>query len=400
MNKVTSQFFSIALQAVYWMVFCSIHSYAAVFLTSLGFASTNIGLVIAISSLISVFAQPVVGAWIDQNNNERLKKASFTIVALGLMASSMLILTLSNLNIALLFYMLALICTITLQPLFSVMILQLKEKYEEVSFGVSRAFGSLAFAGASTFIGSTVEKNTESVIPWITLGLLLTLLIIVSSFPNAKTAKMTEPLQKHAQLTAEEVFASEKFVVRMKRQYPFFLRIIFGLSFIFIFHSMANVFLINIVHAVGGTGRQFGFALSLMAMVEIPVMMGSGALIRRFGTRKLFAFSMIFYVIRSTALLFAGNMVAIYFAQLLQALSFALYIPISVAYVSESMAINDRALGQTLTVSATTLGSVTGSMLGGIVIDVFGVSQMLLLGAASTVIGAAFVLWGLKSRRE
>jgi len=378
------------------MVFCSIHSYAAVFLSSLGFASTNIGLVIAISSLISVFVQPIVGAWIDQNNTERLKKTSVIIVGIALIASAILILILSHFKFALLFYMIALICTITLQPLFSAMILQLKEHHEQVSFGVSRAFGSLAFAGASAFIGSTVEKSTAAVIPWITAVLLLTLFLIATCFPNVKG--ITGANTSH-ETALDPLSIPEKFMNRVKRQYPTFLWIIFGLSFIFIFHSMANVFLVNIVQAVGGTQRQFGFALSLMAMVEIPVMMGSGALIRRFGTRKLFAFSMIFYVIRSIALLFAGSMVAIYIAQLLQALSFALYIPISVAYVGELMAPYDRVKGQTLVVSATTLGSVTGSLLGGIVIDFLGVPQMLVFGVASTAIGATFVLLGLKRGR-
>ncbi len=389
-------FFSISLQAIYWMVFCSIHSYAAVFLSSLGFASTNIGLVIAISSLISVFAQPIVGAWIDQNNALRLKKASVIIVAMALIASVILILVLSNIAVALLFYMLALIFTITLQPLFSALILQLKERQESVSFGVSRAFGSLAFAGASAFIGSTVEKSTAAAIPWITLFLLLTLFLIVSRFPAIKASNISGSPFRHAQSIDDPLYIPEMFVKRVKKQYPTFLWIIFGLSFIFIFHSMANVFLVNIVQAVGGTQRQFGFALSLMAMVEIPVMMGSGLLIRRFGTRKLFMFSMIFYVIRSIALLLADNMMGIYFAQLLQALSFALYLPISVAYVGEIMAKYDRVKGQTLVVSATTLGSVTGSLLGGIIIDMFGVSQMLTVAAASTVIGATLVLLGLK----
>jgi PPP family 3-phenylpropionic acid transporter len=220
--------------------------------------------------------------------------------------------------------------------------------------------------------------------------------MIVVNFPVLiGSKKSVEALEKSMTVT-DPLDIPEKFVRRVKRQYPTFLWVIFGLSFIFIFHSMANVFLVKIVEAVGGTQRQFGFALSLMAMVEIPVMMGSGKLIRRFGTRKLFAFSMVFYVIRSIALLMAGNMVAIYFAQLLQALSFALYIPISVAYVGEIMAKYDLVKGQTLVVSATTLGSVTGSLLGGIVIDMFGVPQMLVIGAASTVIGATLVLLGLK----
>ena len=392
MKPLKSQSYSISLQAVYWMVFCSIHSYAAVFLTNLGFASANIGLVVAISSLISVFLQPLVGAWIDKDATHRINTSSVMIVAAALIASAMLLFTTSITALAMIFYMFGIVCVITLQPIFSALILQLKEKDDSVSFGVSRAFGSLAFAGASTFIGTLVEKNTATIIPWVTLSLLALLFIIVVTFPRneklpSKASRTSNKKDNIAKTPLHHTF----------KRYPAFTTIIFGLSFIFIFHSMANVFLINIVQAVGGSERQFGFALTLMAMVEIPVMIGSGVLIRRFGTRKLFAIAMIFYAIRSAALMLADNMTAIYFAQLLQAFSFALYIPVSVAYVGEIMGITDRVKGQTLTVSATTLGSVAGSMLGGIVIDGFGVSQMLLLGFMSTVIGAVLVLWGLRA---
>jgi len=391
MNQIKSQSYSISLQAVYWMVFCSIHSYAAVFLTDLGFASANVGLVVAISSLISVFMQPLVGAWIDKDATHRINTSSVMLVMAALIASGMLLFTLAYTALAMFFYMFAIVCVITLQPIFSALILQLKEKNESVSFGVSRAFGSLAFAGASTFIGTLVEKNTASIIPWVTLTLLAVLFIIVVTFPRNEKLPLGASTKSVGKGTLDKVSLHHTF-----KRYPAFTTIIFGLSFIFIFHSMANVFLINIVQAVGGSERQFGFALTLMAMVEIPVMIGSGVLIRRFGTQKLFAIAMIFYAIRSAALMLADNMTAIYFAQLLQALSFALYIPISVTYVGEIMGFADRVKGQTLTVSATTLGSVVGSMLGGIVIDGFGVQQMLLLGFISTLIGAAFVLWGLR----
>ncbi|HAS73535.1 MAG TPA: hypothetical protein DCS67_05270 [Clostridiales bacterium UBA8960] len=387
MIKSKAQIMSIALQAIYWTTFCSVFSFAAVFLKKLGSSSTNIGLIVAMSSLVAAFSQALVGTWIDRNQIKRLKKTSVGLTSAAIVTTIVLILPVAWKTP---FFIFSLILLMTLQPLVSTMIISMQSVDRRVSFGVSRAFGSLAFAGASSVIGTLVAQKTAEIVPWVSLLLYILLLGTIIVFPN-----QNETVEKGS--NHDEVASNGKKLSTVK-QYPQFMIVIAGLIFVFIFHNISNVFLITIVQSKGGTALEFGYALTLMAMIEIPVMIASGVLMRRFGTKNLLRFAMVFYMFRSFALFYAKDMAGVYVAQLLQAFSFAIYIPVSVAFVNETMKSYDRVKGQTLLVSAATLGGVAGTLGGGIVIDNFGVPEMLFIGFICTVIGGTLVIFGLKSK--
>lgn len=387
MTNSKPQLMSIILQSVYWMAFCSVFSFAAVFLKDLGFASSSIGLIVALSSMIAAFSQPVVGAWIDKNQIKRLKKTSLGITGAAVVTTIVLILPVEW---KVPFFVFSLILLMTLQPLVSTLIISMQNAGQKVSFGVSRAFGSLFFAGASSVIGMLVEQRTAAVIPWVTLALYTILFGTIAAFPNQVAS-----VDVGMDIGDEEIDGRK---VSTMKKYPMFIIVIIGLMFVFVFHNISNVFLINIVQAKGGTAIEFGYALTLMAMIEIPVMIASGLLMRRFGTRNLLRFAMIFYMLRSFALFYAKDMTGVYVAQLLQAFSFAVYIPVSVVFVNETMKSYDRVKGQTLLVSAATLGGVAGTLGGGIIIDYFGVPEVLFVAFISTVIGGTLVIFGLKQK--
>jgi PPP family 3-phenylpropionic acid transporter len=385
----------IALQGVYWTAFCSFYSYAAVFLLGLSFSSSSIGLLMAGASMLAVILQPAMGHWVDNGvshyGHSRLKKISLGIVLVAWGSSIGLVLFKSAILPVILLYFTGLTGIIVLQPLFSALILSQGDGGQRVNFGVARAFGSFFYAIGSVLIGVLIEAISPGILPLISTGLIGVLLVVVVSFPEGKCDTRETAANTELDLKKSSGFG---FI----HQYPGFLKILIGLAFVFVFHTMAGVFLVNVIEANGGTESQLGFALMVMAAVEIPVMIGSNQLMKRFGIKRLFIVAMLCYILRSLGLLMAQDMMGIYFAQMLQACSFAIYIPISVAFINDWMASGDKVKGQTMIVSATTLGSVAGSVFGGMIIDQFGVSAMLLTGTISATIGAGLVIWGLIKR--
>lgn len=384
----------IVLQSIYWTAFCSIYSYAAVYLQKLDFNSSKVGLLIAVSSFIAVIIQPMIGAWTDSGKPSRLRTAALSIALITGASAALLIFYESNQTISMVLYLIELLGIITTMPLLNAMILRLTDAGAKVSFGVARAFGSLAFALGSSGLGLLIDASSASVLPYVSLTLLIFLSLVILTFPQKNI--LVARTSRNA-VTSE---APKNNFMDFLRRYPGFIYVIAGLAFVFVFHTISNVFLVKIIEANGGTEKQFGFALTLMASVEIPTMVFSGILIRKFGTKKLFMVAMAFYVMRSLALYLSKDMMGIYFAQSLQALSFALYIPISVAYVNDRMALYDKVKGQTMIVSATTLGGVMGSIVGGSVIDHYGIHEVLLLGVISATVGAVLVYTGLLKRNK
>lgn len=394
MKRVWQNIAGIVIQSIYWTAFCSIYSYATVYLQKLSFSSSQVGLIIALASFIAVIIQPMIGAWTDKGHAIRLRTAALTIVIITGLTSALMIFYEVNHTVIMALYLIELLGIISTMPLLNAMIIRLTDAGGKVGFGVARAFGSLAFALGSSGLGLLIDQSSASVLPMVSVVLLSLLAVAIFAFPQSVVTKQQGAVKQQVAVKQSSDNAQNTFFDFIKR-YPGFLFVITGLALVFVFHTISNVFLVKIIEANGGTEKQFGFALTLMASVEIPTMIFSGALIKKFGTKHLFMFAMVFYVARSTALFLSKDMMGIYFAQILQAFSFALYIPISVAYVNDRMAIFDKVKGQTMIVSATTLGGVLGSIVGGRVIDQYGIREVLLLGLTSVSIGAVLVIIGL-----
>ena len=58
------------INVLYFVAFCTIHAYAAVFLLDKGFNNTQVGLALAISNILSVIGQPLVSDNVAQRDAE------------------------------------------------------------------------------------------------------------------------------------------------------------------------------------------------------------------------------------------------------------------------------------------------------------------------------------------
>lgn len=138
-------------------------------------------------------------------------------------------------------------------------------------------------------------------------------------------------------------------------KYKSFTIFLIGITLIFYSHNIINTYLINIFENVGGSEENVGIALAIAAALELPVMAGFILLLKKFKCSSKIEFSAVFYFVKSFIPLLASSVSALYLAQTLQVLGFALYTPVSV-----------------LT-----------SMTGGVIQDTLGVTAMLVIATIS-----------------
>ena len=81
-------------------------------------------------------------------------------------------------------------------------------------------------------------------------------------------------------------------------------------------------------------------------------------------------FSFIFFTLKTAAIAAAPNIPLLFAAESLQVLSYALYAPAIVAYVTLIVPYDDAAKGQSLAFSMTTIGGVLASLISGRLLDV------------------------------
>lgn len=377
------------LQGFYWMIFCPIASFASVYLLSKNFSNQKIGWVMAISSVLAIVLQPALGALIDRFEKLTLKGV---LCALSLMCVAFLagiIFLDAGLIWMAVFYVGIVALLYTMQPLVSALTFEYINAGHNVNFGVTRASGSICFAVLSTLLGLWINKYSTSILPIICLILFAGYLLLLLSFPKVKRSE-NQTYQK-------ENFAAETGdKVGFLRRYDRFIPFLLGAAFIFMFHTLINNFLAQIMRPLGGTDTDLGISLTIAAVAELPAFLGFSFLVAKINTRSLMKIAGFIYALRSIIFLIASTVWMINVGQAFQGLTFAVFLPASVYYVNEIMREKDRVKGQTFVTGMGTLGGFFGNIIGGRLLDTSGVYAMLLFGVVGAVIGSALLFYAIR----
>jgi MFS transporter, PPP family, 3-phenylpropionic acid transporter len=378
------------LQGFYWMIYCPISSFASVYLLSKNFSNQNIGWVMAISNVLAVILQPALGTLIDRAAKISLRTVMCILSSLCLaMLAGLIFLDTGLLWMAVL-YVGVVALLLTLQPLVNALTFEFINAGRNVSFGLTRAMGSICFAVLSTLLGLWVNRYSTDILPIVCMILFAGFFLLVLSFP--RVSKQTTP-QPFVKIAANQPAAEPK--VGFLRKYERFIPFLIGIAFLFFFHTIINTYLAQIMTSVGGKETDIGVSLTIAAVCELPAFLGFSFLVSRFNTRSLLMFSAVVYVLRGFIFMLAASVWMINIGQVLQGLSFAVYIPAAVYYINHLMKDKDKVKGQTFITGTMTLGGVAGSVVGGWLLDHYNVHMMLIFGAAAAVIGCLLMIYSV-----
>ena len=179
-----------------------------------------------------------------------------------------------------------------------------------------------------------------------------------------------------------------------------FCLMLFGTIILFISHNMDGNFLINEIRNLGGDTAVMGLVAAFTALKEIPVMMFSAKLPKRWETVHYIRLSLVFFTVKILAYALAPNIPLFFAARILQAPSYALYTVLIVRYADSVVDRKDSAKAQSLAFSMTTIGSVLASLIGGAMFDTAGVRTTMLTAVAISAVGTVVALLGTISRKK
>ena len=134
-----------------------------------------------------------------------------------------------------------------------------------------------------------------------------------------------------------------------------------------------------------------GVCLSLAAMFEIPVMFGFAYLVARRDSSVWVRVGSIGIMLKIILTLIAPDMMSLYVVQVCQMFGFAVFVVATVYYANQAVEECDRVKGQAYMTMANTLGIVFASVLGGVLIDLYGTNGMMIVGSVITVAGCAMI---------
>lgn len=370
------------LQGIYFVGFCTVMGYAAVYLGSIGMSSSLIGIVLAIANILTSIAQPVLGGFVDKSNVS-MKKVLMIMFGLCSVLSVLLMLASKVTFLAAFLFIAVSTILYTTMPLVNSLAFAFQKQGIDVKFGVARGIGSVAYALASLVSGNVVKAVSPTLMPLAYIVIFLGILPLIRSF------KMPE--EEIDEVIEEEIVEKENTGAFIKKHLKFMI-FLAGFVLVYFDHTIINNFFITVIKNVGGNTGDMGNAVFLAAMLELPTMALFEKYKNKINIKNTIVISAIFFTLKHTLTYFATNMFMIYLAQATQMLAYALFIPASVYYVDKLFDAKDAVKGQALVTTSMTVSGVLASFLGGILLDNMGVYETLFLGLVLSAIGTIVMI--------
>jgi PPP family 3-phenylpropionic acid transporter len=329
--------------------------YTSLYFSERGFSNTAVGFILSLWAFVSVIAQPVMGMINDRMGNPR-KLLMVTVIfapviAIGLNFSE-------NLAAVIAISVLFSWFQSSSAPLADSIAVEIGNRVG-FSFGTVRLWGALSYSLGAFLTGFLYGKYGYENIFVYYLAISLFVFIMLFRFPKTKSAHFKTTL-----------FEQAKEVIENK---PFMLFL--GISLVMTLSSATNfTFLPIYFKELGFDKGLLGSAYAIAAIIEVPMFWVAVKLSRRIGRFNLLSLSAGIYCIRCLILFFVHNVYLTMGLQLLDGISFAFAVGISVEVIESYASERTRATFQMIFAAVTWgLGGIIGNAAGGIIVDNMGV---------------------------
>jgi len=379
----------------FWMAFCVVTAYAAVYLQGIGCSNQELGLILALGNVGGAVLSPVLGALIDRNR--KIRHAAIVNVLLAIQVVLLILLRVhpSHDLLTAACYVLYISVLMPVNAVNLDLCVRLERAKAPLNFGFARSMGSFSFVILSTLLGVITARWGYLTLPF--AGLAVVVLQFIGNRLIDRDLREAE-----AAMPPDEslVQAKSSSLVSFVKENRMFCLMLFGTIILFISHNMDGNFLINEIRNLGGDTAIMGLVAAFTAITEIPVMMFSDRLPKRWQTVHYIRLSLVFFTVKILAYALAPNIPLFFAARTLQAPSYALYTVLIVRYADSVVDRKDSAKAQSLAFSMTTIGSVLASLIGGAMFDTAGVRTTMLTAVAISAVGTVIALLGTFSRQK
>ena len=382
---------------LFWMGMAS-SAYNVLLLDSQNFSTAEVGVIMSIYSAIGIIAPPLWGYVADRMHS--VAKAYIIVFAIyAFLVGSMPIFGLMKIAG---FSFLAIALPLTnfvrtpAQNLMDAWSMLAVNRAKRVPFGVMRLWGSIGWAVSCVLLSFVAEKAGIPIV-FMLCGCISVVVCLYSVRLNHKIplqqGKKKEEKQEHTKINPALLFKNYYFVVL--------------LIFHFIIQMMGNssmLFLPYVFRSVGMEADMAGAVTGIKALMEVPFLLAGGLLVRRFklppmigAAGCIYALEHFLYTQLSSPILspLVSSMgpALILCIQMLSGLANGLYLFTSVQYAYRLAPPELSASAQTFLGMSMSMGAICASLLGGILIEITGVTGYYTLTSTVMLVGA--VLFGL-----
>ncbi|MBQ7896522.1 MAG: MFS transporter, partial [Oscillospiraceae bacterium] len=176
-------------QIAYWAAAAGVMSFASAFLIEKGFATSQVGILLASGNLLSCAVQPILADRADRAGAHVVVGfivflTSICTVCFGLIQ----FMPLPKFMFGLM-YLIGIFTFDAMMPLLNSVVVVYNEQDYHINFGLSRGLGSFAYSIAALGIGKVIAGWGADWMIWIVIALLIMNLNVCLGFPKLKERK-------------------------------------------------------------------------------------------------------------------------------------------------------------------------------------------------------------------
>lgn len=375
--KNKNQIIYSAIQFLYFAISAAMYGFSSLYLLNKGFSNSQIGIVLALSSVLAIILQQIIASFIKKTNFSLNKLLVYLYILIVILSLVLYIFKLSGYAFAGILVALFFIGKAT-EPY----ITAIHSGYKEIQFSIARGIGSLGYSVSNFVVGQLLMKIACDYLPiiYIVPSILIIICLIIFNAPNVNEN--------------QEIKRDDK--INLLKEYPHFYLFLLGVMLISTTHNFTGLFLLQIITRIGGTSANLGIASAISAVCELPAMALYKKYYKKLGNRNLLMFSGVMWVLKNLFIALASNIYLVYAAQLLQFFSFAIYVPSTERHLSHVIPQSEYLKGQALIASSLVIGSLIASLLGGFLIDKLGINTSVLVMQSFAIVGVVFFIISIK----
>jgi PPP family 3-phenylpropionic acid transporter len=367
-------FFPSAYYFLFYGAFSVLLPFLAIFYKAQGLTGAQIGLLAAISPIISFFGAPLWTGAADASHRHKL----VTMVSmLGVVGICFIIPGIASFGgLLLLISLYAFFGAPTASLVDSAVLTMLGDRKER--YGRIRLWGTIGYGIIAPFAGNLIGRLGLKWAFWGYALLMLGGFLIVTQIP-------------FRQSRSEGSFRGGMRVLFANRPWMLFLVMVFIAG---IGNATINNYLFVYMQSLGASNTLMGFALTVSTLSEIPAMFFSDRLLRRFGARGMLLIAMTTIGLRLICYSLTTQPWVVLVIQLCHGLTFAAIYIAGVHFADQVAPPGMKATTQGM-FSGTLMGfgAAAGGLLGGILLDSFTPGGMYGITGALVLVGlVAFLL--------
>ncbi|WP_445491505.1 MFS transporter [Niallia sp. 03133] len=369
----------------FWASYCIILSYLPLYFHERGLNTKEIGFILAVGPLVSIFAQPFWGIVADRINSIRrtilLLASCSTVLCTGVFIAN---------GFYPIFFLIALLMFFftSIMPLNDSMNVKISV-YHKVSYSTIRAWGSIGFAVASIGLGYLLIIIDLSQLIYVYV-FLMTLIFFFAY-------QTFEPVQKGNKFERKDLY-----ILLKNSKFLMFLVFVLIVS---IPHQLNLSLLTTYLSSLGASKQIIGLSWMTAGVMEGLVFLTFGKILDRYKPLPILVAASFLYALRWFLYFSIQSPEIIAILQILQAFTFTLLLSASVRYMAEIIPAKLRATGQAL-FSAVFAGiaGVIGNLAGGWAMYAYGGQTVYKWGSVLSLIAGVYaflyMLYVVKSGKK